>query len=222
MNQTKKEIIVNSVRAALGLMFFALGTYLVIQANIGASPWDVFALGLAKTLNILYGNASVIIACTLICIDLLMKEKIGLGTLIDAVVVGKTVDLLNWMGLVGTEHPLTVSIVMMLGGFFIMGYGQYLYMRVGLSYGPRDSFQMAIGRRMPKVKIGVVNIFILIFVLAIGYFLGGPVGIGTLLSPIGVGLMQQLAFNVRHFEPKDIKQQSIIESCRILFAKKSN
>ena len=157
--------------------------------------------------------------CSIICIDLILGEKIGIGTVLDAIVVGKTVDLLNYIGILGTEHSLPVSLLMLLIGFILEGFSQFLYMRVGLCRGPRDALQIALGRRVPKVPIGVVNIFLLAAALTVGFFLGGPIGIGTLIAPFGIGIFQQLVFNLVKFEPKDVEHQSIIASFMILFKK---
>lgn len=204
------------ITASLGLMLFALGVYLTIQANIGVSPWDAFCLGIAQTVGVSYGTASIIISLTIVCIDLLIKEKIGLGTILDAFIVGKTVDLLIWLDFIPKAINIWVSLAMLIIGFFIMGYSQYLYMKTGLSCGPRDSFQVGIGRRLNKIPIGFVNIFILTVVLIFGWLLGGPVGIGTLIAPFGIGLMQQLSFSLMRFEPKNIVHQSLPESIKVI------
>lgn len=220
-NDSTKNILMNSVSATFGLMLFAFGVYLSIQANIGVDPWEVLCFGVSNKLGILYGNASIIISVTLIIIDLASGEKIGLGTILDAVVVGKTIDLLNWIDLIPKSTSLPLSIVLLLLAFFIMGWSQYFYMKSGLCCGPRDSFQMTVGRRMPKIPIGVVDVFILALALAGGLLLGerDSIGIGTLLSPVAMGLLQQLAFNIMHFEPKDVEHQSIISSFRTFFGK---
>lgn len=219
---TRVELLKKTVIATLGLMLFAVGLYVVIQANIGVAPWDVFCFGVAGTLKVLYGTASIGISLIIVVIDLIMKEKIGLGTLIDAVVVGKTVDLLIWLDPIPRiDDNLIVSLCMLPIGYFIMGYAQYIYMKMGLCCGPRDALQVAIGRRLPRVPIGVILTMILVVVLAIGWVLGGPVGIGTVLAPFGVGLMQQLAFKIRRFEPKDVVHQSLFESWSILIGKNS-
>ncbi len=197
-------------------MLFAVGTYIIIQANIGVNPWDAFSLGLADKLGVLYGTASIMISFTLIVIDLLLREKIGIGTLLDAVVVGKTVDLLNWLDIIPKQDNMAIGIVMLLVGFFIAGFSQYLYMAAGLSCGPRDSFQVALGRRLHKIPIGGVNVIILAVVLVIGWSLGGPIGIGTFLSPVVAGFMQQLAFNTMKFEPKEVVHQNLFESFAII------
>lgn len=221
MNQTRLDIFKNSLVAVAGLMAFAFGTYLIIQANIGVDPWDTFCIGLSNKLGILYGTANIIISFSIIAIDLLLREKIGIGTILDAIVVGKTVDLLNWLDLIPKQENLAISLLMLFAGFFIAGFSQYLYMKAGLSCGPRDAFQIALGRRLHKIPIGGVNVIILSVVLIIGWFLDGPIGIGTLISPFGLGFMQQLAFNMMKFEPKSVHHQDLICSIRILFGKNS-
>ena len=94
---------------------------------------------------------------------------------------------------------------------FIMAYAQYLYMCAALCCGPNDSLLVALGKRMPKVPIGFVNIGIMAIVLVIGIFLGGPVGIGTVYSVAGIGVVQQLVFNLLHFEPRETVHVGIID-----------
>lgn len=221
-NDSTKNILLNAGSAIIGLMLFAFGVYLSIQANIGVDPWSVLCFGVSNTLGILYGNASLIICATLIVIDLAAGEKIGLGTILDAIVVGKTVDLLNWLNLIPVSTSLPLSIFMLLLSFFIMGWSQYFYMKSGLCCGPRDTFQITVGRRMPKIPIGIVDVFILLVVFAGGLLLGerDSVGIGTLLAPIAMGVLQQLAFNIMKFEPKDVEHQGFFKSLRIIFGKK--
>ena len=219
MNNTRLDVLKNSIIATLGLIVFGFGVYLVIQADIGVAPWDVFCIGLSQTLGILYGNASIMISATIIILDLIMKEKIGLGTILDAIVVGKTVDFLNWIDLIHKPESVWVSIIMLIIAFFLEGIAQIIYMKASLSCGPRDAFQIALGRRMPKIPIGVVNIFILATVTIIGYFLGGPIGIGTAIAPVGIGLFQQLDFNLLKFEPKDVEHQGLLASIKVLLGK---
>ena len=218
MNQTKGSILRNCLSAAFGLFLFGTAVHLSIQVNLGASPWDVLVLGISGRTGILYGNISIVISTVLILVDVLvLKEPIGLGTLIDAIVVGKTVDLWNALNLIPMMNgSLPVRIALLVFSYFLSGFSQYLYIRVGLAAGPRDSFQVGLGKRMPAVPIGVVNILILAVVLVIGWLLGGPVGINSFLAPAGLGLSQQLVFQALHFEPKKIRHQNILHSVRIL------
>lgn len=138
-----RELLKKTLLAAIGLICFGAGVYLTIQANIGVAPWDALNLGLSKTFGILYGTASVGVSVILILIDLLLKEHIGIGTILDAVLVGKTVDFLNWLDLIPSQENIWAGIVMMLIGFFIMGLSQVIYMKAGLCCGPRDSLLLA-------------------------------------------------------------------------------
>ena len=99
-NRSTAAILLNILIAAVSLFVNGFGIYLTIQANLGAAPWDVLSLGMSKTLGILYGNASIAVSVTILVIDVLLKEPIGIAMFIDAVVVGKSVDFFNWLGAV--------------------------------------------------------------------------------------------------------------------------
>ena len=219
VNKTVGDLAFNSIRAAAGLALFGFGTYLTIQANIGVSPWDTFSIGLSKTLGILYGNAAIIISLSLVIIDLLMHERIGIGTLLDAVIVGKTVDLLNWLNVVKPIENIWLSLAVFFLGMFIQAASQYLYMRAGLCCGPRDTLQVGLARRMPKLGVGTVNIFIQAVVLIIGYLLGGPIGIGTVLGALVTGVFQNLIFKFMKFEPRTVIHQSLVGSWKLITGK---
>ena len=220
-NETPAQIFRNMLLAASGLFSFGFGVYLTIQANIGVAPWDTLMLGVSQVTDISYGNISVMMSVVIICIDLMMKERIGLGTILDAIIVGKTVDLFNWLNLVPLLENTAAGIAVMLVAELIMGFAVYVYMRAGLCCGPRDSLTMGIGRRLKKVPIGWVNNMILVVVLFFGWRLGGPIGIGTLIAAVASGIMVQLAFNVMKFEPKDVIHQGFFESIKVLTGKGS-
>ena len=99
-NSTPGAIAANALIAAVSLFLNGFGVYLTIQANIGAGPWDVLNLGLARTLGILYGTASISVSFTILLIDVLLREPIGIAMFIDAVVVGKAVDFFKRLGVV--------------------------------------------------------------------------------------------------------------------------
>ncbi len=218
-NNTRKSILLNIIQATIGLIAFGIGLHFTIQANIGVFPWDVLNLGISKQTGIIYGNVSVMISLGVIAVDLLLKEKIGFGTIIDALIVGKTVDFCNWIGIVKQQDNIYIGIVMMFFGLVIMGFSQFAYMRSGLSCGPRDALLVALGKRLRRVPIGIVSVGIMAVVLTIGWFLGGPVGIGTLMSVFCTGPIMQMAFRIMKFDPLEVHHQDIITSCKILLGK---
>ncbi len=201
--------------AAVSLFVNGLGVYLTIHANIGAAPWDVLNLGIAHTTGILYGTASIIVSVTILVIDILMKEPIGLAMFIDAVVVGKAVDFFNYINIVPVPKTIAGSIIMIIIGLFIIGYTQYTYMVAALGCGPRDTLLVGLSRRLKKLPIGAISIALLSMATFIGWLLGGPVGIGTLLCAFGAGPIMQFSFHTVHFDATTIHHQRLRESFRV-------
>lgn len=219
MNQTRGGILKHCIFAAFGLATFATGVYLTIQANIGVAPWDCFFLGIEKTFGIKYGNVAVMTSLVVILIDLLLKERIGLGTLIDAVFTGKVVDFLNWIDLVPAQESMVVGVVLMIAGLFLNGLGQFIYMRVALCCGPRDGMIVGLSKKLKKVPIGIVSVLILAVVLFLGWMLGGPIGIGTLIGAFLMGPIMQLVFKMLRFDAEAVQHQDIFASAKVLFGK---
>ena len=208
-NLTVASILTNMLIAAIALFVNGFGVYLTIHASIGAGPWDVFNLGLSKTFGILYGTASISVSASILIIDVLLREPIGIAMIIDSLVVGKAVDLFNYLKLVPVPRTIWGAIAMILVGLTIMGYTQFFYMRAALGCGPRDTLLVGLKKRTKKIPIGVVSIALLAVVTLTGYLLGGPVGIGTILCAFATGPIMQFAFRTTHFDPTRIHHQPI-------------
>lgn len=215
-NETRGEILKNSITAAIGLMIFGFGIYMIICGNIGVGAYDALHLGIAKTFSIKYGTASVTVSLIILALDLLLKEKIGIGTILDAVIVGKTVDLLNFFQVLPKQHSLVSGIAFTVIGLVIMGFAQFLYMKTGLGCGPRDAFLVGISRRLLKVPIGAVGIGILGVATFLGWLLGGPIGVGTIIVTFLMGPIMQMDFKIVKFVPEDVEHQDLLSSMAIL------
>ena len=218
-NRTPGAILLNMLIAIVSLFVNGFGIYLTIQANIGAAPWDVLSLGLSKSLGILYGTASIAVSLTILLIDILMKEPIGIAMFIDAIVVGKAVDFFNWTGLVPPCQTLWTSIPVLIAGLIVLAYTQYTYMIASLGCGPRDTLLVGLAKRVKKIPIGLVSMAILGSATLIGWLLGGPVGLGTILCAFCAGPIMQLAFRTVRFDATEIKHQRLRDSVKVLFAK---
>lgn len=214
-NKTVGAILINMLIAAVSLFLNGFGLYLTIRANIGAAPWDVLNLGISHTFGILYGTASISVSLTILLIDILMKEPIGVAMFIDAIVVGKSVDFFNWIDPIPPCTTLWTSIPLMLAGLVILAYTQYAYMIASLGCGPRDTLMVGLSKRVRRIPIGVVSIAILSAATLIGWLLGGPVGIGTLICAFGAGPIMQLAFRTVRFDATAIRHQRLSESVRV-------
>jgi len=217
--QTKKQMIKEILKSAFGLFIFSIGVYLTIQANIGLAPWDCLSMGVSARVGMSYGIVHTIISIIIVLIDVLLKEKIGYGTILDALLVGNYVDLIDRIITLPDFNSLPIRIVMVVVGLLIMGYGQVFYMDAAQGCGPRDSLLVALGKRFPKTPIGVVQTGMVGIALLIGWLLGGPVGIGTVISVFGLGTALQIVCKIMHFEPRDVVHKNVIETNRILFQK---
>ena len=220
-NRNIMSIITNMIIAAISLFFNGFGVYLTMQANIGAGPWDVLNLGLSNTLGILYGTASIAVSYSILGIDILLKEPIGIAMFIDAFVVGKSVDFFNRIGAVPKCDSVMTGIPVMLIGLVIMAYTQFTYMSASLGCGPRDTLLVALAKRVKKIPIGAVSITLLSLATFIGWLLGGPVGIGTLICAFATGPIMQMAFKTVRFDATSIHHQNLIDSMKVILSKKA-
>lgn len=218
-NQTAGAVLLNMLMAAVSLFVNGFGVYLTIQASLGAAPWDVLNLGLAGSLHILYGSASVAVSLTILLVDILLKEPIGIAMFIDAVVVGKAVDFFNWIHAVPPCGSLLTGVPVMLAGLIIMAYTQYAYMSASLGCGPRDTLLVGLAKRMKRVPIGLVSIALLGAATLTGWLLGGPVGPGTVICAFATGPVMQTAFRTVHFDATGVRHQRLKDSIRVLGAR---
>lgn len=214
-NNTPGMICLHALLAAASLFVNGFGVYLTIQANIGASPWDVLNIGVSQTFGILYGNASVAVSVLILVIDILLKEPIGVAMLIDAVTVGKAVDFFNWLHPIPPCRSWHTGVPMMLAGLVVLAYTQFLYMYASLGCGPRDTLLVGLAKRLKKLPIGAVSIALLSAATLTGWLLGGPVGVGTLLSAFGTGPVMQLAFRTIRFDATKLEHQRIRDSALV-------
>lgn len=213
-----KRIFLEWIQIAAGLLVFAFGVHLTIFANIGLAPWDCLGMGIARHTPLNYGLSMTVMGIVILGIDLLLKERIGFGTVIDALLTGNFVQMFNDLNPFPENQALAAGIALMLTGFVFMALGMWIYMRAGQCCGPRDALLVGLGKRMPRIPIGIVEIIQWGIVLLIGWRLGGPVGIGTLISTFGAGAVMQLVYSILRFEPRSIQHRSVIEVTRLLSA----
>ena len=213
------RIVQQWLQIVLGLLVFSFGVHLTIYANIGLAPWDCLGMGIARHTPLNYGLAMTVLSLLILGIDLLLKEKIGYGTVIDALLTGNFVQMFNDLNPFEENHNVLLGVGLMLVGFVFMALGMYIYMKGEQCCGPRDSLLVGIGKRLPRIPIGIVEILLWAAVLLAGWLLGGPVGIGTLISTFGAGLVMQLVYNLLKFEPRSVRHQDIVTVTKRLCGK---
>lgn len=205
-----------SGRLLLGLFLYALGSFLTIQANVGLAPWEAFSMGCAQAGGISYGNAVVISGFVIVLAAFFLNEKIGFGTLLNAVLIGKFVDLIQATELIPAMTNVGTGIALLVVGQFVICLGSYFYIGAGLGCGPRDSLMVAISRRFPRTPIGVIRGMIEGSVLATGWLLGAQVGVGTVIAVLSIGCSLQLTFRIMKFDVRQVKHDSIGATARAL------
>ena len=206
--------LIDLLRILFGLLIYSFGVYMTIRANIGLTPWDCLAVGISRHTPLNYGGAMAAVSLAAIVIQLLLHERIGFATVLDAVITGNLTQLLCDISPYPENHSLWFGIIFMLFGFLFIALGMFVYMSAEYGCGPKDGLLIAIGKRLPKIPIGVVEILLWVLVTLIGWLLGGTVGIGTLISTFGAGAVMHLFYDVIGFEPRELHHRSIAEMMR--------
>ena len=198
-----------SAQAAAGLAVCALGAYIGSRAQIGMSPWDALNMGVGNLMGASFGTAAMCINLFVLAADLLLGERIGIGTLFDAFLYGRFFDLWAWMDFMPKISGIWFQIPVVLAGQVITCVGQVIYMRAALCCGPRDALLVGVGKRFSRWPIGAVQIALLVLITLADLLLGSPIGIGTLILVLAWGTVLELVCRVMRFEPRAVEHESL-------------
>jgi uncharacterized membrane protein YczE len=187
------------IRIEIGFLLFGTAIALMIRGNLGTSAWAVLEVALSKILHITPGTMTVIMGFIVLIGALSMREKVGWGTLGNILSIGPWEDLL--LSLLKPVHDnLPLQVGMLLLAIFLMGLASAIYIGVDAGAGPRDSMMLAI-KRTTGISIRTARAIIEVTVVTIGWLLGGPVGIGTLIYAVLVGPSVQWGFKLFNVQP---------------------
>ena len=146
---------------AVGLFLFAFGIVLLLESELGLSPWDVLNQGISEHTSLSFGTANIVVALCVLVLAWALGARIGPGTVANAVLIGLMVDGL--LAIDAIDSPLRFAararIAMMIGGVLVIGIGSGLYIGAGMGAGPRDSLMLVAARRA-HVRIGVSRVAI--------------------------------------------------------------
>ena len=168
-------------RLLLGFIVYGLAIVVMIHANIGLSPWDVLHQGISLKTGFTMGQISIGVGIIIIIIDAFMGEGIGFATLGNVLLIGTFLDVFEGLNIVPYANNLFTGIIMMLIGIILAAIATVLYLKPALGSGPRDGLMLAINKRSSK-SVGAIRTIIELTALTVGWFLGGSVGIGTIIS----------------------------------------
>ncbi len=172
-----------------GFLAWGFGLALFVRANLGLGPWDAFHQGLGFQIGITIGQASIIAGVIVLLFWIPLRQRLGLGTVLNVLTIGPFTDLGLWL-LPQEIESLWLRGAMLAGGMACVGLGSALYLPAGLGAGPRDGLMMGLHAKLGW-SIRASRTAVEASALAIGWAMGGTVGIGTLVFAFGIGPLVQ-------------------------------
>lgn len=168
----------------LGLWLFGTGEAMLVDATLGNAPWTVFAQGISVRAGIAIGWATFATSVVVLLMWIPLRERPGLGTIANAVVIALALQVM--IGVLPTPESIGWRLAQVLGGIALVGLGSGLYLTTNLGPGPRDGLMTGIHQRT-GIAVTPVRLSIEVVVLAVGWLLGGTVGVGTVLFAVLIG-----------------------------------
>ena len=177
----------------IGLIIFGAGDAVLISARLGNTPWTVLAEGIAENLNLSIGKSTFLVSFLVLLIWIPLREKPGIGTILNAILIAATIEFL--LPILPTPETFSLQIIQVLAGIVLVAIGSGLYLTANLGPGPRDGTMTGL-TKVTGIPIGRIRSGIEIFVIAIGWTLGGKFGIGTILFAILIGPCVAICLNM--------------------------
>lgn len=178
----------------IGFALFGLSIAMLIRSNLGTSPWAVLEVAFSALTGIRPGRMSILVGFVVLLGALGLREKIGWGTIGNILFIGLWEDM--FLGIIPSmENNLLIQVVMLLVAVLMMGIASAIYIGVDAGAGPRDSLMLAV-HRTTSLSIRMGRAMIEIVVVAVGWLLGGPLGIGTVIFALLIGPAVQWAFKL--------------------------
>jgi len=168
----------------LGLTLFGLGEGLLIVSASGASPWSVLAQGISLNIDFSVGTITLFISIGVLLFWIPLNQKLGIGTILNALIIALMIDIC--IKFVSTPENYISQLILAIISVLTVGLGGGIYLIANLGAGPRDGLMVGLQKKT-NLPIAAVRAFLEITVVSIGWYLGGTVGVGTLLFAFGIG-----------------------------------
>lgn len=168
----------------IGLFVLAAGIVSILKSNLGMGPWSVFHVGITHHIPLTLGQVVQLVGLIIIIFSFFLHVYPGVGTILNMIFVGIFIDLINLY--IPLMHTYLSQIILLACGIIFIGIGSGLYINANLGAGPRDGLMLGLSKKTGK-SIRLVRNSIEITVLVAGFFLGGPVGLGTVVFALSIG-----------------------------------
>lgn len=187
------------VQLLLGLLLYGASLAMLLRAGLGLAPWDVLHQGLAELTGATVGSMVIVVSFVVLLAWIPLRQRPGFGTIANAVLVGVSLDLT--MLVLGDVQQWPWRVGLLLGGVLLNGLATALYIGAMLGPGPRDGLMTGLVRRTGR-SVRLIRTSLEVGVLAIGWLLGGTVGIGTLLYAVAIGPIVHLLLPLLAVRPR--------------------
>ncbi len=167
-----------------GLMLFGLGEGLLIVSFTGASPWSVLAQAISVNINLCIGTITLLISIAVLILWIPLGQKPGMGTILNALIIALMIDIC--IKFVPTPSNYFYQLILAVISVITVGIGGGIYLVSNLGAGPRDGLMIGL-QKVTNLPVAAVRAILEISVVSIGWYLGGTVGVGTLLFAFGIG-----------------------------------
>lgn len=181
-----------------GLVLYGVSLAMMVRADLGLAPWDVLHQGMTRWLPLTIGQAIIVASFVVLLLWIPLREKPGLGTVANAVLIGLAADVT--LDVLPHSVDLWLRIVLLGAGLLLNGLASGLYIGAQLGRGPRDGLMTGLARRTGR-SLRLVRTLIEVLVVVAGMLLGGSAGVGTLLYAFGIGPMTQATLPWVSVEP---------------------
>ena len=196
-----------------GFFLFAVAILLALYSNLGMSPWDVFHMGIVNHSVFSFGHTTQIVGFGIIMFSVFLGIIPGIGSILNMIFIGTFIDLINNTGIIKTPGSMLGKMLMLILAILIMGIATFFYLKVELGAGPRDGLMEGLVIKLNK-PVWLIRGSIEITVLIIGFFLGGPVGIGTLILAVAIGPSVEFAFKLGKYDSRNAQHMTFIDLYR--------
>lgn len=198
----------------LGLALFSLGNFFGVKAGVaGTNAWNTLALGISETAGVSFGTGNLLISLIIIAIDLFGRGKLGLGSILNALLIPVFSDVyLSVFSFVPAASNSLIGAFYTLLGQVVISFATIFYMTPALGCGPRDTLMIIIGKKFPRAPIGTVKFCLELAALLVGFLMGAAVGIGTILVMVLQASIFQLACKIARYEPRSITHEDLVDT----------
>lgn len=198
------------IRLFTGYFLASIATVMMINSKLGLNPWGIFFKGISIQTGLSFGQVAQVSGLIIIFVSIFLKIIPGIGTLLNMYFFGLFVDIVEKTGIIPIPDNLSLRIIMILVAIVVYCLGIFLYLSCKLGAGPKDGLMLGLVKKF-SMSVSKVRMSIEIIVLVIGYILGGPLGIGTVILSLSTGPVLQKIFKMGKFDAGKEKQLNIRE-----------